>query len=129
MGQEGNMTEENKKIYMVDNTVLTEEYVGYLFANQIEVKNLEMSEHLGLFCRMNDVVSITNMHDKKISYVAPGDEYEPYYYVLKYPGDKWPWRDQKGSLKHIYNALENSGIKLSTTMYKDIKNDQKVYKK
>lgn len=126
------MTDENKIIYLIDQTFVTEEYVNFLFSNQIECKKLVACEYLGLFCRMNDVVKITHFSDKSTTYVAPGDEYEPpYYYQLMYPGSTYPWRDKKGSLKHIYNEFEKIGVELSTTMYQDIQKNikQKTYTK
>jgi len=124
------MTDEKKIIYLIDETLVTEEYVNFLFANQIESKNLVVCEYLGMFCRMNDVVKITRFSDKSTTYVAPGDEYEPpYYYQLTYPESTYPWRDKKGSLKHIYNEFEKIGVELSTTMYKDIREKQKTYTK
>lgn len=118
----------NDTIFLIsdNNIFVTNEYIEYLYANQIEPKNIIMCEYLGLFCQMNDVVKITDLNSRNSKYVAPGDEYEPYYYELKYPGDTYPWRDEKGSLKYIYNEFEKKGVELSTTMYKDIKNHTKI---
>ena len=124
------MTEENNILYFIgeEKALIQKEYVEYLYSNQINLKNIMMCEYLGLFCRMHDVVRITDLNTKATKYVAPGDEYEPYYYNLKYPGSTYPWRDEEGSLSYIYNAFENRGLKLYTTMYKEIRENQKTYK-
>ena len=113
--------EQNNQIFFADQTLITEEYFNYLYENNIETLNLIMCEYLGLFARMNDVVKIIDFNNKNIRYVAPGDENEPYYYELEYPGNTYPWKDKRGSIKYIYDEFKNRNIKLSTATYKENK--------
>ncbi len=107
-------------------TLLTKEYVDYLYSNQIEVDKLVKCEYLGLFCRMHDVVRVTVCDKDTTHYVAHADETKPYYYELECTDDGYLWKKNPGSLEHIYRGFETQGVKLDTNIFKG---KQKTYTK
>ena len=99
----------NEIIYLIGErkTVVSTEYIEYLYSNQMEVNNVIACEYQGLFCRKSDVIKIIDLEAKTIDYIAKGEDID-HHYILKYPGDINPWRHEEGKVDYIYKALQKN---------------------